>query len=181
MKSNSNKNRFAIIIAALVILVAGSLWDISVPGRAVSLAGTSLLQLVLVLPPIFILMGLLDVWVPRETLVRFMGSRSGILGASIAFFLGSAAAGPLYVAFPIAAMLLKKGASFTNILLFIGAWSTTKIPLLMFEYSAMGPAFTITRLLVNIPVIFIIAFSMNLALGKEEQQKIRVRAESTLD
>lgn len=173
--------RFGIILAALVLLAAGALWDISIAGQAVTLASSSLLQLILVLPPIFILMGLLDVWVPRETMAKFMGSHSGLLGATIAFFLGSAAAGPLYVAFPVAAMLLKKGASLTNVFLFIGAWSTTKIPLLMFEYSAMGPAFTLTRLLVNIPVIFIIAFTLNLGLGKEEQQALRARSQAMLD
>lgn len=174
-------SRYGIILAALVLLAAGALWDISIAGQAVTLASSSLLQLILVLPPIFILMGLLDVWVPRETMAKFMGSHSGLLGAAIAFFLGSAAAGPLYIAFPIAAMLLKKGASLPNVFLFIGAWSTTKIPLLMFEYSAMGPAFTLTRLLVNIPIIFIIAFSLNLSLGKEEQHALRARSQAMLD
>lgn len=174
-------SRYGIILAGLILLAGGALWDISIAAQAVTLASSSLLQLILVLPPIFILMGLLDVWVPRETMAKFMGSHSGLLGATIAFFLGSAAAGPLYVAFPVAAMLLKKGASLTNIFLFIGAWSTTKIPLLMFEYSAMGPAFTLTRLLVNIPVIFIIAFTLTLGLDEEEQQALRGRSQAMLD
>lgn len=176
-----NLKRYSIIIIALFILIIGAIWDISIPGRAAGLAGSSLLQLVLILPPIFILMGLLDVWVPRETLIKYMGADSKLVGGLIAFFLGSAAAGPLYVAFPIAAMLLKKGASFTNVVIFIGAWSTTKIPLLMFEYSAMGPVFTLARLLVNIPVIILIALSLNLALGKEEQQKVKTSAERMLE
>ena len=173
--------RYAIVIIAVVILAVSMIWDLTIAGRATSLAATSLRQLVLVLPPIFVLMGLLDVWVPRETLIKYMGVNSRVLGAAIAFFLGSAAAGPLYIAFPIAAMLLKKGASFTNVLIFIGAWSTTKIPLLMFEYSSMGSVFTLTRLLVNIPVIILIAVSLNLALGKEEQQSVRASAETMLE
>lgn len=174
-------SRYLIVLVSLIFLGVSALWDLEVPGKAVALASSSLFQLILVLPPIFILMGLLDVWVPRETLVKYMGAGSGPLGAGIAFFLGSAAAGPLYVAFPIAAMLLKKGASLTNIFLFIGAWSTTKIPLLMFEYSAMGPEFTLTRLLINIPVIFLIAFALNLSLSKGEQQDMRRSAESMLE
>jgi len=174
-------SRFGIIIVAAALLAIGAIYDLSIAGKAVTLASSSLLQLVLILPPIFILMGLLDVWVPRETMVKYMGSGSPVLGAAIAFFLGSAAAGPLYVAFPIAAMLLKKGASLTNVFLFVGAWSTTKIPLLMFEYSAMGPVFTLTRLLVNIPVIIFIAVSLNLSLSHEEQQSLRTRAEATLE
>jgi len=173
--------RFGIIIVALALLGLGAIWDLQIAANAVELASSSLLQLLLILPPIFILMGLLDVWVPRETMAKFLGSESNLLGAAIAFFLGSAAAGPLYVAFPIAAMLVKKGASLTNVFIFIGAWSTTKIPLLMFEYSAMGPRFTLARLLINIPVIIFIAFSMHLFLGKEEKQSLQDRAEKMME
>jgi hypothetical protein len=80
-----------------------------------------------VLPPIFILLGLLDVWVDRATMMKFTGKGSGLKGVLIAFLLGSAAAGPLYAAFPVAGVMLKKGSSLFNVFIFIGAWSTTKI------------------------------------------------------
>jgi uncharacterized membrane protein YraQ (UPF0718 family) len=99
--------------------------------------------MLLVVPPIFLLLGLMDVWVPRETLMKFMGPGSGLKGPIIAFAVGSAAAGPLYGAFPVAAVLMKKGASFSNILIFIGAWSTTKIPMLLFEMKALGFRFAL--------------------------------------
>ena len=38
----------------------------------------------------------LDVWVERETMIKFMGENSGFIGVAIAFFLGSAAACLLY-------------------------------------------------------------------------------------
>ena len=40
----------------------------------------------------------------------------------------------------------------------IGAWSTTKIPLLLFEASSLGTKFTIIRLLLDILGIAVIAF-----------------------
>ena len=58
----------------------------------------------LVLPPIFLVLGLLDAWVPRQAMVRLMGEGSGIRGTLLAFAMGSAAAGPLYGAFPGASM-----------------------------------------------------------------------------
>ncbi len=103
----------------------------------------SLKEMILILPPIFVLLGLLDVWVPRETMIRFLGEGSGLKGILIAITLGSAAAGPLYGAFPVAVVLMKKGP-ISNILLFIGAWSTTKIPMLLFEISSMGQKFAMT-------------------------------------
>lgn len=126
----------------------------------------------LVIPPIFILLGLLDVWIPRETMIRFMGNDSGIKGIILSFILGSAAAGPLYGAFPIAAVFMKKGVKFSNILIFIGAWSTTKIPMFLFELSALGSKFAITRLLVDIPGIIIIAYSLSGIISKHEVAKI---------
>jgi len=126
----------------------------------------------MVLPPIFILLGLLDAWVPREAMIRFMGEHSGIKGILLAFLLGSAAAGPLYAAFPIAAVLMKKGAGFGNVMIFIGAWSTTKIPQLLFEISALGARFMVTRLLVDICGIIIIARIISSMVNKDEQQEI---------
>ena len=84
---------------------------IAVPSLAQETASSLLGQtktMLLVVPPIFIILGLLDVWVPRETMMRFMGPGSGPKGPLIAFALGSAAAGPLYGAFPIAAGPKKK-------------------------------------------------------------------------
>jgi uncharacterized membrane protein YraQ (UPF0718 family) len=134
--------------------------------------GRSLLQqagtMLLVVPPIFILLGLLDAWVPRETMMRFMGPKSGIKGPLLGFALGSAAAGPLYGAFPIAAVLMKKGAGFMNILIFIGAWSTTKIPMLLFEMKALGYRFALARLAIDIPGIILIALALKAVIpGKE--------------
>ena len=76
----------------------------------------------------------------------------------VAFFIDSAAAGPLYGAFPVAAVFMKKGVKFMNILIFIGAWSTTKIPMFLFEMASLGSRFAISRLLIDIPGIIIIAF-----------------------
>lgn len=74
----------------------------SVGQRSINITWSNTVEMLSVIPPIFILLGLLDAWVQRETMIKLMGEKSGILGILIAFFLGSAAAGPLYVAFPMA-------------------------------------------------------------------------------
>lgn len=48
----------------------------------------------------------------KETLMKYMGEKSGIYGILFSLLLGGIAAGPLYVAFPIAALLLKKVQAF---------------------------------------------------------------------
>lgn len=149
-----------------VILAAAALGLVAIlaPERAADAVGTigySLREMVLVIPPIFVLLGLLDVWIPRETLIRYMGRGSGVRGTAIAFVIGSVAAGPLYAAFPLAVVLTRKGASFFNVMVFIGAWSTTKVPMFLFEYAALGRAFALTRLSANIPAILLIALVLS--------------------
>ena len=92
------------------------------------------------------------------------------------WFIGSAAAGPLYGAFPVAAVFMRKGVKFTNLLVFLGAWSTTKIPMFLFELSALGAGFALTRLLVNIPGIIGMAYILRLSLREEEVNDLYARA-----
>lgn len=135
----------------------------------------SLIEMLSVIPPVFILLGLLDVWVSKETMVKMMGKGSGIKGMLLGFFLGSAAAGPLYAAFPVAITLLKKGSSFHNVLILMGAWSTTKIPMLIFEASSMGLEFTVLRFGLNIIGIWGIAFISEKLLNEKDESEIQER------
>lgn len=169
--------RYLIFIVALIALLLTYLWDVETGARASNTLISSGKEMMFILPPVFIMLGLLDVWVPRETMSKFMGEKSGIIGVLLAFFLGSAAAGPLYVAFPVAAAFMKKDVKFFNILILIGAWSATKIPMLLFEYSSLGPKFTLTRLSLNIVIILSMAFIMNRAFNKDEISEIYDLAE----
>ncbi len=166
MKSTLKKYRVALVLLLINIIVL--FISPSIGKESFKIVGKSLIDLLSVVPPIFILLGLLDVWVKKETMVKFMGEGSGIKGILISFLLGSAAAGPLYASFPVAQVFIGKGSKLSNVLIFIGAWSTTKIPLLLFEASALGTKFTIIRFLLNIPVILIIAFTIEKLMTKED-------------
>lgn len=164
--------RYRFFIATIFILGIITIVNRSVGLKALSIAGYSFKEMALVIPPVFILLGLLDVWVPRELMIKYMGEGSGIKGILLSIFIGSAAAGPLYGAFPVAAVFMKKGVKFSNILIFIGAWSTTKIPMFLFEASSLGLRFAITRLLIDIPGIIIIAYILYYFVSKDEMCKI---------
>lgn len=164
--------RYLFFIIALVLLGIVFIFNVSIDIKAVATLTYSLKEMALVLPPIFILLGLLDVWISKEKMMKYVGEGSGIKGIIIVFIIGSVAAGPLYAAFPVAAVLMKKGAKFSNILIFIGAWSTTKIPMFLFEMSSMGAKFAVTRLLIDIPGIIIIAYAIYLIIPKKERGKI---------
>lgn len=148
--------------------------------RSLQLTKSNALEMLSILPPIFILLGLLDVWVKKETMIKYMGEKSGMVGILIAFVLGSAAAGPLYGAFPVAIVLLKKGSKLSNVLIMIGAWSTTKIPLLLFEASSMGLKFTLIRFILDLFGIAVIAYSTEKLLSKRDKEEIYANA-STME
>jgi len=170
MKNLLKRYKLFIVLAVINIMII--VFFPSVGQKSINITWNNTVEMLSVIPPIFILLGLLDVWVQRETMIKFMGEKSGIIGITIAFLLGSAAAGPLYAAFPVAGVLLKKGSKFSNVLIFIGAWSTTKIPLLLFEASAMGWKFMLTRFLIDIPGIALIAYLTEKLMSKSEKELV---------
>jgi len=128
---------------------------------------SNLEEMILLIPPIFIIMGLMDTWVPKETLIRYMGHGSGATGLLIAFTLGTVAAGPLYVAFPMGTLLLKKGAKLSNVIFFLGVWSSTKLPIVLFEAASLGVNFTLIHIAITIPLYILIAFYIEKSVSKE--------------
>ena len=159
----------------LLLALANIIIGLIMPGiglKSLELTRANLLEMMSVIPPIFILLGLLDVWVDRSTMIRLTGNGSGLKGVLIAFLMGSAAAGPLYAAFPVAGMMLKKGSSLLNVFIFIGAWSTTKIPMLTFEAASLGLPFTLTRLALSIIGILAIALISQKSLNVEQKEEL---------
>ncbi|VFQ45606.1 permease [Desulfoluna butyratoxydans] len=161
--------RYRVFLLMLVALGGLGYVNADLAARSLGHSVDYLVEMLLVIPPIFVLLGIFDVWVPRETIVRLMGGESGAKGTLLALCLGSFAAGPLYAAFPVAGVLIKKGARFSNIMIFIGAWSTTKVPMLLFEASSMGWDFMLCRLVMNLTGLMAIAHILDALLPEEHK------------
>ncbi|MGM0376245.1 MAG: hypothetical protein ACQEQ0_05690, partial [Bacteroidota bacterium] len=114
-------------------------------------------EMLTILPCMFILIGLFDVWVPREKIEKHIGSGSGLKGIILMILLAVTQVGPLYAAFPVAHLLWKKGCSLRNIFVYVGMFSAAKIPMLTFEIGFMGLKFSLLRLILTIPVFVLIA------------------------
>ena len=106
-----------------------------------------------IVPIVFILIGLFEVWVKRETIEKHLGEESSWLSYVWAILLSSTTVGGLYVAFPIAAVLHHKGAKLSVIFTYVGCAAVCRIPMTVFEASFLGIKFTIIRLLVSLPLI----------------------------
>jgi len=126
--------------------------DASLGLTALSSASFQFISMLKIVPPIFLLIGLLDIWIPRETMIKLMGEKSGLLGILIAFIIGTMSAGPLVGAFPVAQIMLKKGARYSNVLFFLMIWASAKLPILFYQATTLGLKFT---LVINITLIIV--------------------------
>ncbi len=176
MKFQKYLKRYKIFIILLVLNIILICVAPELGTKSLSVSIDSFLEMLTILPPVFILMGLMDVWIPKQTMMKYMGKKAGIKGRIIAFLLGSFSAGPLYAAFPVAAMFMKKGVSLENIFIFIGAWSTTKIPMMMFEVTQLGSKFALLRFILNLVGIITISIIIDKTTSEQEYSKIQEMA-----
>ncbi len=143
-------------VAAYILFIILSWITGFEPGKQI---GTNLfdfsLEMLKILPCAFILIGLFEVWVKKETVARHLGGDSGMKGHIWAVLLAGTTIGGVYVALPVAYSLYSKGARLTIILTYIGASAICKIPMAIFETSFLGLKFTIIRLLVSLPLVIL--------------------------
>lgn len=107
------------------------------------------------LPAVFILIGIFEVWVKKETIEAHMGDKSGAKGFLWAILLSGTSIGGLYVAFPIAYSLQQKGARLSVIFTYIGSAAVARVPMSIYEASYVGIKFTIIRLCVSLPLVIL--------------------------
>jgi uncharacterized membrane protein YraQ (UPF0718 family) len=95
----------------------------------------------------FIVAGMIQILLPPELLSRWIGAESGIRGILIGSVAGGFAPGGPYVSLPIAAGLLRSGASIGTMVAFITGWSLLAFSRLPMEVGILGWKFTLIRLL----------------------------------
>lgn len=113
------------------------------------------IEMLKILPCAFILIGLFEVWVKKESVEKHLGKDSGAIGYLWIILLAGTTVGGLYVAFPVAYSLFKKGAKLSVIFTYIGASAICRIPMTIFESSFMGIKFSLIRLVISIPLVIL--------------------------
>ncbi len=94
----------------------------------------------------FIVAGMIQILVPHEFLSKWIGKESGIRGILIGTVAGSLVTGGPYVSLPIAAGLLRSGASVGTAVAFLTGWSLWAFSRLPIEVSMMGWKFALIRI-----------------------------------
>ena len=144
-------------------------------GPVLEVSKKYLLELIMILPAVMIIIGLFSVWIPKEKVVKYMGKTSGARGALISIVLGMLPTGPLYLAFPVASSLQRKGAKISNIIIFISAWACIKLPQELVEIQFLGIEFTLLRLALT--VVFVIAMGIIIEKIIEFTDKKKIKIE----
>jgi uncharacterized membrane protein YraQ (UPF0718 family) len=148
-------NIFLIVVAAAYILMFIIKPDMGV--ISIKNSFYYIKEMLMIMPVIFVLTALLDTWVAKEKITKYLGKESKVKGIILSFVLGSISAGPIYAAFPMCVMLHKKGASVRNLVIILSAWAVIKVPMLLNEAKFLGIKFMAIRWVLT--VIAIVVFS----------------------
>lgn len=162
----AKKNKLLLAVALAYVVLA-----LMAPTRAAGALSNSvyyLKEMIQVLPAIFFLTVVIEALVPKETIIRSFGEKSGFKGYLLALLLGSISAGPIYAAFPISKTLLNKGASVANVVIILSSWAVVKLPMLANEVKFLGPDFMLVRWVLTVLAIFAMAALTGLLVKKKD-------------
>jgi uncharacterized protein len=94
----------------------------------------------------FIVAGMIQVILPQQLVLKWVGVESGMRGIIIGTIAGGFTPGGPYVSLPIIAGLLRSGASIGTMVAFLTGWSLLAVARLPMEVGILGWKFTLIRL-----------------------------------
>ena len=113
---------------------------------------------------ILIIIGILLAVLNPETIFQLIGQESGWLGIVIASIIGSVTLIPGFVAFPLAAALLKSGAGLTQLAVFISTLMMVGIVTIPVEIKFFGKKAAILRNALAFVFSYVVAIVMGVVL-----------------
>jgi uncharacterized membrane protein YraQ (UPF0718 family) len=170
------KNKF--LVLSIILLITISFIDIKLTYTAFENTWGQIISMLMIVPPIFVLIGLFDVWVDRETVIKLMGENSGFKGLALAFFLGAFSAGPTLAAFPLALIMIKKGARYSNVLFFLMVWSSLKLPIVFYQITTIGLKFSS---IINLTMLVVFIFGALISEKLFKKHEIETMTEKALN
>lgn len=138
----------------LLLLTAGLyLWAFLVsPQRAWQAFGigtTTFASVLLLIVAVFGLVGILQVWISRDLIVRLLGRDSGLKGLLIAALCGTLLIGPAYIIFPLLMSLQRQGVRWAVIVIVLSSYAV-KLQMIPIEVEFLGWPFSLVRSLLTV-------------------------------
>ncbi|MFO7820379.1 MAG: permease [Halanaerobacter sp.] len=150
-----NKINLALVITFALFIISSFIFNISIGHKMWDNFKLFAWDMTTLLPPAFILIGLFNVWVKRETIENNFGEQSGFERYIWSILLAATTVGGTFVAFPVGNELYHKGAHYNSIFAYVTSASLVMIPMSIIEASILGIKFTSIRLGVSIPLVII--------------------------
>ena len=113
---------------------------------------------------VFVLMGLIQAYVSRETIAAILGKQTGIVGIIYAELVGSVALFLPPAVFPFGGYLHDNGAAYGPIAGFVFTAILIGVTTLPLEFKLLGKRFTIARNIFTFVIAFFVAFFMGVVL-----------------
>lgn len=167
-----NLKKYWLFIIFSILIGVGFILDLNIARGVFANFYSFFLTMLKFIPAVFILIGLFEVWIDQALIEKHLGKDSGFLAYFWVLILASTTVGGLYVAFPVASALYKKGASPRIIFSYIGTAAICRIPMTLFEASYVGVSFTAIRWLVSIPLVVISSILMEKLISEKDLAKI---------
>ncbi|HMA85684.1 MAG TPA: permease [Desulfosalsimonadaceae bacterium] len=134
-----------ILLAAIGVLQQGP----EIIMQALMAGGKMLIGVVPLLIAAFILAGMIQVLISKETVNKWLGKDSGLKGIMLGGIAGALIPGGPYIFYPVAASFLLSGAEIGTVVTFVVAknlWSLSRLPM---EVALLGPKLTLIRYVVT--------------------------------
>ena len=117
--------------------------------HALSIGASIFASVLLLIAAVFGLVGLLQVWISRETIARLLGREGGVKGLIIATLCGTVLIGPAYIIFPLLMSLHKQGARWAVITIVLTSYAV-KVQMIPIEVGFLGWPFSLSRAVITI-------------------------------
>jgi len=166
--SKANWLVWAVALAYLFVTVTRP----SSAGKGALLGLQTFGELAATLVTVFVIVGLFQVWVSDEFVMKHLGESSGLKGLALGAGLGTIIHGPLVGVFPLLKALLAKGARTGVIVAIVSTWAI-KLPMIPLELRLFGWKFTLLREGLLFASAFIMAPLMELILGQNWSARFR--------
>jgi len=153
--------------------------------QALMAGGGMLLEVLPLLMAAFVLAGMVQVLISRDTINQWLGKDAGIKGIMLAGIAGALVPGGPYIFYPIAASFLLAGAEIGTVVTFVVAknlWSLSRLPM---EIALLGPRLTLVRFVVTLLFPLIAGIIANIWFHgytekvREQIRKIQKEGEET--
>ena len=159
-----NSTTIFINIFTMSCLIFAFIKDRAKTKRSLILAVKSFFRIIPTVLIIIILIGLLSGFVPSSEISKIVGEQSGVGGVILVALFGAILHIPALISFPLAASLLKSGASIVAVAAFITTLTMIGTVTLPLEIKELGKKIALLRNGISFIIAIIIAFIMGAIL-----------------